>query len=185
MMRLLAIALMTTACSPRASMESSRTGGPASLDVLTDAGPPDSSTDAAAIDAPVDAPPGEPGYEEHAAGPFVSLWNHIRQPMPYQADSGDHTLAIRLTGNNGNNPPGIDADGVELSFDGGLTWCGPAGRPFLSPVGSILDCMTGVTAVGVNDSLDLRLRLWNGYEGWDVQHEYYSVDGGPRIEVSN
>ena len=40
-----------------------------------------------------------------------------------------------------------------------------------------------VRAYAARSEADLRLRARDGYEGWDVQHEYYSVDGGTPVEV--
>jgi hypothetical protein len=90
-------------------------------------------------------------------------------------------VAVRTTGNNGN---GGLADGATLSIDGGVP-CLPGVRPPDWPpnVGTTTECSADVVAAGSDDTLTLDLHEWSGYEGWDIQHEYVSVDGGPWTEI--
>lgn len=132
-------------------------------------------------DGPPDSPPDAATPEVHGPGPLVTWATDVRQPLPYGAAAGPHRVAVRLTGNNGTAG---NADGVSLSIDGGVP-CPSGVRPPDWPpsIGSTTECAADVVSLGTGDSLTLDLHEDMGFEGWDVQHEYYSVDGGPWVEV--
>jgi hypothetical protein len=161
------------------------------LVALEDAGsdaPADAGPDAPAIDAAVDGPPDGPPVdaepvEVHPPGPFVTWSFRVRQVVPYAASAGTHVLTVRITGNNGRAG---EADGATLSIDGGEP-CPAQVRPLdwpPNPIGGTTVCSAEVVATGSGDSVILDMREWNGDGGWDVQHEYLSLDGGPWVEVT-